>query len=474
MSQAFGAASQIKSYTFTDFCSTLLGYTTPITTQYVPVTTTEDVSVTVTEGTLTSGTTDTYTTVPTTITITSADSNWQRLRARSENVAPLTTPAPLANYSDSAVSQACSWFAYPVNTTSTVTATTTDTAYTTIYITVPEATVPATTNVITETSTSTINSCEPTAPAQLIKNPSFECYKAGWDVDYNGAVLYWGPNGTATPELDASAAAYVESQNTGASGAGQSSTGAPSSGSGSSDSTVQEARRLALRQDDGSESSQTHPDSLYTPLEPAYDGSTYVRLSPAWSTDPNAEDAVLGQVIDNLDAGDYWMSYKYRVPTYALNNDACALNVYVNGIYVMGPGISDLVDPTDGWQAAGGFFSIPDSMAGPQYLVIDFFCPPLSDSKVKRQDSGDSAAETGSYPDGSAYTTPDPMYPLLDIDYVRMGVDDGGWAQYRGAASEDDANAATQSADIAAALAENGSGSSEDGSDGSDGSETEK
>lgn len=432
---AFSAASVINSLSLADFCSTLLGYTTPVTTSTIPVTITQEVDVTVTAGTLTSGTTDTTTTVPTTITITSADPAWADLRKRSV-AAPLTTPAPLATFGDAAVSQACSWKAAPVNVTSTVSVTTTDTAYTTVYITVPEATVPATTETLSVYSTATVNTCEPTAPSQLMKNPSFECYKSGWDVDYNGAFLYWGPGGEAAPELDAEAQAYIDTVNASSSlEAGQPSGGDPN------------AARLARRQ------SNSHPydPTVVTPCEPAYDGNTYVRLRPAAI---EQESAGLGQNMGNLDAGDYWMAYKYRVPDYALNNEMCSLSVYINNIPVQGPAIPSLTDPTDGWARAGGFFSIPEELAGPSYTYFDFYCPPLfRKSKAKRQDTSATNETISADSDWTSmceHWSPPQSEPLLDIDYIRMGIDEGGWTQYRGAQpSEDDADAATVAADIA-------------------------
>lgn len=484
MTQAFGAASVINAMGFTDFCSTLLGYTTPVTTEYVPVTETLPVTDTITEGTLSSGTVTTWTTVPTTLTITEADPAWQRLAKRTAAAMPVVTPAALSNFTDDAVSQACSWKATPVSVTSTISVTTTDTAYTTIYVTVPETTVPASTETDTATSTFTINTCEPTAPSQLIKNPSFECYKSGWDTDSNGAILYWGPNGTATPELDSEAESYLNTLNTTTTDDSGDSSSDPSAADGDSfysGSTDPSQDRRLKRQDDSdsvSDDGSAHPpNDLYTPYEPAYDGSTYVRLSPAWNEDPSSGSAGLGQIIDNLATGSYWMAYKYRVPTYALNNDQCQLNVLINDIPVNGPAIPSLVDATDGWQAAGGFFYVPDELAGPAYLYFDFYCPPVDPDNKKRQDSGDSTDDSSDteYPAGydiSDYQQPDAIYPLLDLDYIRMGVDDGGWDQYRGSAPADtDTDAATISADVAtsAAALQASQGSSDGSSDASQG-----
>ena len=444
MTAAYSAASVINSLTLTDFCSTLLGYTTPVTTTTIPVTITQEIDVTITAGTLTSGTTDTTTTLPTTITITSADSAWADLRKRSL-AAPLTTPAPLATFADADVSQACSWKATPVNVTSTVSVTTTDTAYTTVYVTVPEATVPATTETLTAYSTATINTCEPTAPSQLMKNPSFECFKSGWDVDYNGAFLFWGPGGVAAPELDAEAQAYIDSVNS--SSTSTQTSGGPPSDASEGQTSDPNATTLERRQD------QSHPydASLVTPCEPAYDGNTYVRLRPAAI---GQESAGLGQDMGNLDAGDYWMAYKYRVPDYALNNELCSLAVYINGIAVQGPAIPSLTDSTGGWAKAGGFFSIPQELAGPSYTYFDFYCPPLFDkSKAKRQDPASTSDTISADSDWTAMCdnwSPPQGEPLLDIDYIRMGIDDGGWTQYRGAQpSEGDADAATVAADVA-------------------------
>lgn len=220
--KAFDAAYVINSLSLTDFCSTYLGYTTPTTVVYAEATTYEyqgvtetdtvDITITgsatatITYGEYSSGIVNTTTTVPTTITITSADSNWERLRRRQDSAAPIQTPAALTTFDDSALSQACSWKAQPVSVTSTIESTTTITVTitTTDYAaatstdyetdtstsTVPATTVPETTQVLTSVSTSTINECEPTSPSQLIKNPSFECGNAGWDVGYTGSELW--------------------------------------------------------------------------------------------------------------------------------------------------------------------------------------------------------------------------------------------------------------------------------------------
>lgn len=591
-SKAFDAASVINSLTLTDFCSTLLGYSTPVVTSYVPVTltdsvtatitesadvtltesvtetTTESVNVTVTEsvnqtvtyGTLTSGVIETTTTVTATLTITSAGAHLERLRRRDETIsAPLTTPDALTAFADSDLSMACSWKAKPVSTTSTVivtitetesalftdtvsvtntdtetatatetvSETSTETETTTIYTTVPESTVPASTAVETATSTTTVNSCEPTAPNQLIRNPSFECGSEGWDlgIDYTGAVLYQGPAGVAAPEFDAQAQAFVQSQE--ATNSSSSSAPTDDSASDTSDSsdadtsdadtsdtsdagasdtsdadtsaeTESDPARRLKRDDDSSDADDSSDDDTdtdegvtsdetstdedsssddtasdydnsddgsddhssdngsdddssydgsdddgsesapgeeipYLPDAPAYDGSTFVRITPI-----SDDHGGLGQLIDNLEAGSYWMAYKYRVPYNAWNNDQCTLDVYVNGILVEGPGINNLTEPTGGWQRAGGFFTIPNELSGMSYLWMDFYCPPLSYEKRQSDDGSD-----GGYGDEA-------VMPLIDIDYIRMGVDNGGWAQYRGDTPDSyDADAAAVSADVA-------------------------
>jgi len=446
ITSAFAAAAVIKTSTLEDFCSTLLGYTAvPDVTTTVAVTTTVEIDSTITSGTLTSGTTQTLTSVTATITITADDQTAnQRLRKRQTAVAAVTTPAALQSFSDDTLSTACSWKASQATTAATVTATTTDTAYTTVYITVPATTVPATTDTLTATSTFTVNVCDPTAPSQLMTNPSFECYDEGWDLNYDGAVLYWGPSGNSTTELSAAAAAYVASVNSTGTESGTSNGTDPYASAAATATATTTTQRKVRRQDAGYEGAYPHNDGLYTPNEPAYDGNTYVRLSPV----DGADDAGLGQTV-TLDAGPYWMSYKYRVPTYALNNDQCTLNVFVSGILVIGPGIADLTDATDGWAAAGGFFTVPDSMAGDNLLWFDFYCPPLAFDK--RQSSAD---EESSLAGTEGNLDPQPTVPLLDLDYIRMGVDDGGWAQYRPSTpSADDASAAEDSADVAAALA---------------------
>lgn len=270
-------------------------------------------------------------------------------------------------------------------------------------------------------------------------------------------MLYWGPSGVAGPELDTEALSYINTLNTSTEVAG----GAPVDGTDPSASAGSDSAAAGSGSSFGATSPQKrqdggdHPDlSLYTPNEPAYDGSTYVRLSPAWN-DGSDSSAGLGQIIDNLATGSYWMAYKYRVPTYALNNDACQLNVLINNIPVMGPAIPSLVDATDGWARAGGFFYVPDELSGPAYLYFDFYCPPV-DMK-KRQESGDQDGSVGttdtSYPEGfdpSTYVQPDASIPLLDLDYIRMGIDDGGWDEYRsGSPSDTDQDAATVAADVA-------------------------
>lgn len=491
MIDAYKAADVISSMNLTGFCSTLLGYTTPVVTATVTATASISQTSTLTAGTLTSGTTDTYTTLPTTITITQADSNWQRIKKR-QSQAAIVTPAPLATYSPDTVSTACGWMAQPVNVTSTVFATTTTSSTTTVVATVPETTIPATTEIVTAWSTATINTCEPTAPVQLIKNPSFECYKAGWDLDYTGATLYWGPEGVAESEVDSTAQSYIDSvassqtgsatdgSSDGSSDAGAASqSGSPYAGAGAASqsgspfagasqgaaggapsSRVKARSTRRMRRQDDSDSTNPDAYALWTPLEPAYDGTTYVRLSPAWG---DGQSAGLGQNIDNLDAGNYWMAYKYRVPTYALNSASCALTVYINGITVVGPSTPDVGMESDGWQRAGGFFTVTPDLAGPSYLWVDFYCPPIGMNK--RQDpnaaaggSADASAggsqansyEPSSLPSAADWVAPDPTIPLVDLDYIRMGVDDGGWSQYRGGApDEGDADAATVAADVA-------------------------
>lgn len=215
-----------------------------------------------------------------------------------------------------------------------------------------------------------------------------------------------------------------------------------------------------MRRQDSSYSEDS-PDT-YTPDEPAYDGSTYARLSPAWGT---GTDAGIGQNIDNLDAGNYWMAYKYRVPAYALNGPDCSLTVYINNIVVQGPSTPDMSNPTNEWQAAGGFFTVPPELAGPSYLWIDFYCPEIDDSDDsgfnKRQNPNAAASSgapagsssSGSYPSGppsaASYADPLPTIPLVDIDYIRMGLDDASWAAYRGPTAAGDAQAASVAADVA-------------------------
>ncbi|KAK5938119.1 hypothetical protein PMZ80_009708 [Knufia obscura] len=433
---AYSAASIINSLALTDFCSSLLGYSTPMVTRTIPMTITQGVNATVMAGTLTSGIVNTTVTLPTTLTVTSADSAWANHRKRGA-VSPLTTPAPLATLGDAAVSQACSWKAKPVNVTSTISVTTIETAYTTVYMTVPEATVPATTETETAYSTFTVNTCEPTAPSQLIKNPSFECYKAGWDVNRNGAFLFWGPTGTATSEMHAGAQSPGNSANASLpSDAGKDrsqSPGATSSGASKGQSSEDEpsAAGLAPRKAE----SHLHDTSSVTPCEPAYDGSTFVRLRPAAVHQPSAR---LGQSMGNLDTGNYWISYKYRVPEYASNNANCSLTVYINDVPIRGAAVSSLVKSTAGWTRAGGFFSIAEELAGPAYTRFEFHCPALPSkgkgkSKVERQNAGKPSGVTSSGADWASmcenWSVPRGE-PLLDLDYIHMGVDDGGWAQY--------------------------------------------
>lgn len=458
-SYAFAAAAIINNQHLEPFCSSLLHYTTATVTKYVPVTTKVKVNATVSKGTVTYSTNTTVT-----LTTAFADPTWLNKRdGPASNTAPLTTPAALASYNDDTLSTACSWKATSPTVTLTVTATTLVTKNVTSYTTVP-----ATTQTIVATSTFTVNPCEPTSPSQLVKNPSFECYYPGWQ--YVGATLYWGPNGTVGAANGSASTSSDDSSNL------QKLSQFFSAGSGSSSQGQGQGQSQPQDQSQGQAAPQTKRSenakrdaALYTPYEPAADGSTYVRMSPP----SGSTDALLIQQFDTpLSPGSYWLSFQYRVPVYAMNNPGCTLTIgtdsnnYITGVY-------GLNNATGGWASYGGFFTSDTTVSA---IVFDFFCPSIpsgppssqtsngppsgSSSSSIPQSSGDPSDDSddsdNSQPSDkrkrqsySASNNPGSNYtpaqraayianwspasfdlPLLDLDYIRMGVDDGSWSQF--------------------------------------------
>jgi hypothetical protein len=187
------AKSIIVASSLQPFCSTLLGYTTPIST------------VIATEFTTVPATTIVNTVSPvatTTTTVTQAP--------RKRDVASPATPAALTTFAASAVSAACSLQATPVTETSTTSTTT--------VATVSSGTVATTTTLPVRTTivTSTVAPA-PTCTASgvnIIQNSGFESGMSGWSQTIYGAnkapaawgVVGGGSSGGSSYSVTASSA----------------------------------------------------------------------------------------------------------------------------------------------------------------------------------------------------------------------------------------------------------------------------
>ncbi|KAI4933359.1 uncharacterized protein J4E92_003025 [Alternaria infectoria] len=172
------AKSAIIASSLQPFCSTLLGYTTQVSTVIATVTATVPATtVVITDAPVTT----------TTTTVTQAP--------QKREVAVQDTPAALADFAPSAVSVACSHQATPVTETTTTSTTTTATVSSgTVLVT---TTLPVRTTIITS-----VVAAAPTCTARgvnLVNNPGFEYGMAAWSQSQYGAngPIAWGvgPNG---------------------------------------------------------------------------------------------------------------------------------------------------------------------------------------------------------------------------------------------------------------------------------------
>ena len=159
------AKSAIIASSLQPFCSTLLGYTTQVSTVIATVTATVPATtVVITDAPVTT----------TTTTVTQAP--------QKREVAVQDTPAALADFAPSAVSAACSLQATPVTEATTMSTTTT--------ATVSAGTVETTTTLTVRTAivTSVVAPAAPTctAGANLIKNGGFEDAMSSWQTELWG------------------------------------------------------------------------------------------------------------------------------------------------------------------------------------------------------------------------------------------------------------------------------------------------
>jgi hypothetical protein len=159
------AKSVIVASTLQPFCSTLLGYTTPVST------------VIATEFTTVPATTVVNTVSPVTTTTTTVTQAPQK-----RDVAGSETPAALTDFAPSAISAACSLQATPVTETATTSTTTVATVSTGTVTTT--TTLPVRTTIVTSV-VAPAPTC--TSRANLIQNSGFESGMSSWSSSVYGA-----------------------------------------------------------------------------------------------------------------------------------------------------------------------------------------------------------------------------------------------------------------------------------------------
>jgi len=196
------AKSAIIASSLQPFCSTLLGYTTQVSTVIATVTATVPATtVVVTDAPVTT----------TTTTVTQAP--------QKREVAVQDTPAALAEFAPSAVSAACSLQVTPVTEATTMSTTTTATV--SVGTVETTTTLPVRTTIVTSVVAAAAPTC--TVSANLVKNGGFETAMASWTMAPGFPVpLGYGPiaggfrgSGSFYVRLAAGGGVYLTQQITG-------------------------------------------------------------------------------------------------------------------------------------------------------------------------------------------------------------------------------------------------------------------